>query len=198
MISVKTILQKVLPIMVGSAAMVVLAMPMTAMAHDWNRHQAAVRHDVAMHNYALRHDAGVQRFALHHDAAVQRYQNYQAARPAYAPSYAYAPGYAYAPRAIYGAPAYAPAYATPYAPAYATPYARVYGAGGCANMARLQNVYRRDKATGHPAAANDVARKMKGCGAGGVDGYGYPYAQNGYPYSQNLFGQSIRNFMGIW
>ena len=31
----------------------------------------------------------------------------------------------------------------------------------CANAARLQNQYRHDRATGHPAAANDVLAEMR-------------------------------------
>jgi hypothetical protein len=89
-----------------------------------------------------------------------------------------------------------------------------YGAGGCANVTRMQNVYRKDMASGHPAAANDAARKMKRCGTGGYpyaqSGFpfaqsalpfaqgGLPYAQNGYPYAQSGFGPSVRNFLGLW
>jgi hypothetical protein len=59
-----------------------------------------------------------------------------------------------APRAYY------PNYNYGYAPAYG----RGYGYGGGCDMTRLQNVYRQDRATGHPAAANDVARQMRSCG----------------------------------
>ena len=31
----------------------------------------------------------------------------------------------------------------------------------CANAARLENQYRRDRATGHPGAANDVLAEMR-------------------------------------
>jgi hypothetical protein len=31
----------------------------------------------------------------------------------------------------------------------------------CANAARLENQYRNDRATGHPAAANDVLEEMR-------------------------------------
>ena len=59
-------------------------------------------------------------------------------------------------------------------------------------MSRLQNVYRRDLATGHPAAANDVARQMRGCG--GAASF-YPYS--GY-YGQNgsVFAPMLGNFLG--
>ena len=157
MISPRMIFKRLIPIALG-AAMVVLTMPMTAMANNWTNHQAAVRHDVAVHNYALRHDA-----------AVHRYDNDLAARRAYVPNYAYAP------RSAFNGRAYAPA-----APAYGMPYGGGYGYGGCANVTRMQNVYRQDLATGHPAAANDVARQMRSCGAGG------------YPYAQNVFGNLTR------
>jgi hypothetical protein len=152
--------KRLIPIALASAAMLVLAMPMTAMANEWTHHQAAVRHDIAVHNFALRHDA-----------AVHRYDDYRAARRAYAPNYAYGP------RPGFNPPAYAPV-----APAYGTPYAGGYGYGGCANTTRMQNVYRQDLATGHPAAANDVVRQMRSCGGGG------------YPYAQNVFG----NFQRLW
>jgi hypothetical protein len=157
MTSPRMIFKRLIPIALG-AAMVVLAMPMTAMANNWTNHQAAVRHDIAVHNYALRHDA-----------AVHRYDNDLAARRAYVPNYAYAPR-----RPVFNA--YAPT-----VPTYG-PYAGRYGYGGCGNVTRMQNVYRQDLATGHPAAANDVARQMRSCGAGG------------YPYAQNVFG----NFPRLW
>lgn len=73
-----------------------------------------------------------------------------------------------------------------YAPAYGRSYA-----GPC-NVTRLQNVYRQDRATGHPAAANDVARQMRLCG--GVSS-AYPYS--GY-YGQNgsVFAPLLGNFGG--
>jgi hypothetical protein len=130
----RMIFKRLIPMALASAAMLVLAMPMTAMANDWTHHQAAVRHDIAVHNFALRHDA-----------AVHRYDDYLGARRAWAPNYAYVP------RPVYNAPA------------YGIPYAGGYGYGGCANVTRLQNVYRQDLATGHPAAANDVVRRMRSC-----------------------------------
>jgi hypothetical protein len=59
-------------------------------------------------------------------------------------------------------------------------------------VTRLQNVYRQDRATGHPAAANDVARQMQLCG--GVSS-GYPYS--GY-YGPNgsVFAPMLGNFLG--
>lgn len=70
------------------------------------------------------------------------------------------------------------------APAYGRSYA-----GPC-NVTRLQNVYRQDRATGHPAAANDVARRMQLCGGASS---GYPYS--GY-YGQNgsMFAPLLGNF----
>lgn len=155
MTSSRMIFKRLIPIALG-AAMVVLTIPMTAMANDWTHHEAVVRHDIAVHNYALRHDA-----------AVHRYENDLAARRAYVPNYAYAPRP--------GFNAYAPA-----RPAYGVPYAGGYGYGGCGNVTRMQNVYRQDLATGHPAAANDVVRQMRSCGVGG--------------YAQNVFG----NFPRLW
>jgi hypothetical protein len=155
MTSSRMIFKRLIPIALG-AAMVVLTIPMTAMANDWTHHQAVVRHDIAVHNYALRHDA-----------AVHRYENDLAARRAYVPNYVYAPRP--------GFNAYAPA-----RPAYGVPYAGGYGYGGCGNVTRMQNVYRQDLATGHPAAANDVVRQMRSCGVGG--------------YAQNVFG----NFPRLW
>jgi hypothetical protein len=75
---------------------------------------------------------------------------------------------------------------------YAPAYGQGYGYGGGCNMTRLQNVYRQDRATGHPAAANDVARQMRTCG--GVSS-AYPYS--GY-YGQNgsVFAPLLGNFGG--
>jgi hypothetical protein len=38
-------------------------------------------------------------------------------------------------------------------------YGRRWGGGACANAQRLQNQARRDRWSGHPAAANDVAQQ---------------------------------------
>jgi hypothetical protein len=92
-----------------------------------------------------------------------------------------------APRAYY------PNNYSGYAPAYGTGYA-----GLCGNLTRLQNVYRQDRATGHPAAANDVVRQMQGAEArcGGVSSV-YPYS--GYIYGQNgsAFAPRLGNFLGL-
>jgi hypothetical protein len=49
-----------------------------------------------------------------------------------------------------------------------------YGSAACVEAQRLQQQVRRDRATGHPAAANDVLRKMarveRACGGGQVGG----------------------------
>src|SRR5215469_2857500 len=123
--SPRTIFKRLIPIAL-SAALVVLAMPMSAMANNWTNHRAAVRHDIAVHNYALRHDA-----------AVHRYDDYLAARRAYVPNYAYAP------RSVFNAPAYAPA-----VPAYGVPYDRGYGYGGCALVLRVEIPYRQQGGAG--------------------------------------------------
>lgn len=73
-----------------------------------------------------------------------------------------------------------------YAPAYGRNYA-----GPC-NVTRLQNVYRQDRATGHPAAANDVARQMRLCG--GVSS-AYPYSSY-YGQNGSVFAPLLGNFGG--
>ena len=149
--------KRLVPMVLGGVAMLVLAMPMTASAKDWNRHDNARPAATWVHR------------DVHPD-----WNHREAFRPA---PRAYYPQAYYAPRPaipVYGAPAYgAPGYA---APGYAAPF----GAAGC-NETRLQNVYRYDKRTGHPAAANDVARQMRNCG-GGV------YGQN------SVFGNLFRGW----
>ncbi|HYL60638.1 MAG TPA: hypothetical protein VEU51_17365 [Candidatus Acidoferrales bacterium] len=80
-----------------------------------------------------------------------------------------------------------------------------YGSGACIEAQRLQQQVRRDRATGHPAAANDVLRKMarmeRACGGapvgggllgglrglGGLNGLGGP-AYNNYGYNSGYNG----------
>jgi len=142
-----------------------MAIPMSASAGDWNRHE----------------EIGHQAWQARHRNWSGGWHHFNAAAPAYVP--AYAPrAYGYAPQAVIPTgPAYGvgvPAYATPYA-AYGTGY------GPCTNLSRLQNVYRRDRATGHPLAANDVARQMRVAGnrCGGIGSMapsgGYAYRQSG-------------------
>jgi hypothetical protein len=74
------------------------------------------------------------------------------------------PGYGYAvPSRMYGAGEQA------YGPSYA---GLGYGGGTCANVQRLQNQARRDRYTGHPAAANDLLQRMRWaenrCGSGSL------------------------------
>jgi len=144
--------KRLVPMVLGGVAMLVLAMPMTASAHERDRHDNARSAATWVHR------------DVHRD-----WNHREAFRPAPRPYY---PQAYYAPRPaipVYGAPAYA-------APGYAAPF----GAAGC-NETRLQNVYRYDKRTGHPAAANDVARQMRNCG-GGV------YGQN------SVFGNLFRGW----
>ena len=158
--------KRLVPMVLGGVAMLVLAMPMTASAHEWNHHDNARSAATWVHR------------DVHPD-----WNHREAFRPAPRPYY---PQAYYAPRPaipVYGAPAYgAPVYA---APGYAAPF----GAAGC-NETRLQNVYRYDKRTGHPAAANDVARRMQNCG-------GRVYGQNGY-YGQNSVFGPLGNMFGMW
>ena len=91
-----------------------------------------------------------------------------------------------------------------------------YGSAACVEAQRLQQQVRRDRATGHPAAANDVLRKMarmeRACGGapvgggllgglrglGGLNGLGGPaynnYGYNGgynQPYYNNGYGSTL-------
>lgn len=83
-------------------------------------------------------------------------------RGVYGYNYNRGPGYGYAvPSGIYGGgvPAYGPSYA-----------GLGYGGGACANVQRIENQARRDRITGHPAAANDLLQRMRyaesRCGSG--------------------------------
>jgi hypothetical protein len=166
--------KKIMPIALAGAAALVMAMPISALAGDWNHHDRVAR-----------------------QAWLGRHQNWfngwhRAAAPAYGTAYGYAPR-----AAIPAVPAYSagvPAYATPYAGgAYGTGYGPC-GNGG--NGTRLQNVYRRDLATGHPLAANDVARQMQGNRCGGMASRA-PYG--GYAYGQNgsVFAPLMGSLMGV-
>ena len=127
--------KRLIPMVLGGAAMLMLAMPVTASANDWNHH------DNGIHNGWVHRDR--DDFHRHWDR-----DDYRSAPRAYYPNTYYAP--------------------QPAVPVYAAPrYAAPYGySSGCGNMTRLQNVYRYDRRTGHPAAANDVARRMQRCGGG--------------------------------
>lgn len=85
-------------------------------------------------------------------------------RGAYGYNYNRGPGYGYAvPSGIYGGgvPAYGPSYA-----------GLGYGGGACANVQRIENQARRDRYTGHPAAANDLLQRVRyaesRCGLGSI------------------------------
>ncbi|MBV8134240.1 MAG: hypothetical protein JO121_01165 [Deltaproteobacteria bacterium] len=146
------IFKRLIPMVLAGAAMLVLAMPMTASARDWD-------HDNGRHNGWVHRD----RDDFHHKGWVDHDRDYFRPAPR-----------AYYPNNYYG-----------YAPAYGRGYA-----GGCGNLSRLQNVYRQDLATGHPAAANDVARQMRTCG-GVSSAYPYPgyFGQNG-----SVFAPLLGNF----
>jgi hypothetical protein len=161
------IFQRLIPMVLAGAVMVVLAMPMTARARDWDhdngRHNGWVQRDRdEFHHYGGVHP---DRDDFHHYGWVDHDRDYF--RPA--------------PRVYY------PNNYAGYAPAYGRGYA-----GGCGNLTRMQNVYRQDLATGHPAAANEVARQMRLCGGGSS---AYPYS--GY-YGQNgsVFAPLLGNFLG--
>lgn len=181
MTSVK-FLKKVIPIALAGAAALVMAIPMSASAGDWNRHNQVA------------HQAWLAR----HQNWSNSWHHFRSAQPAYVPAYGYARRpYGYGQQAVIPA---APAYGAG-VPAYATPYGSgVYGTGygPCTNLTRLQNVYRQDRATGHPLAANDVARQMKvaGNGCGGMASIaplgGYGYGQNG-----SVFAPLMGSLLGI-
>lgn len=81
-------------------------------------------------------------------------------RGVYGYNYNRGPGYGY------GVPAYGAG-----GPAYGSSYAGLgYGGGACGNVQRLENQYRRDRNTGHPAAANDLLYRLRHaenhCGSG--------------------------------
>jgi hypothetical protein len=110
--------KKIMPIALAGAAALMMAMPISALAGDWNHHDR-----VACQAWLARHQNWLN--GWHRPAA-----------PAYVPAYGYAPR-----AAIPAAPAYSagvPAYATPYAGgAYGTPYAGgAYGTGygPCGNV----------------------------------------------------------------
>jgi len=162
------ILKRLIPMVLAGAVMLVLAMPMTASARDWDhdngRHNGWVHQDRDdFHHYGGVHS---DRDDVHHYGRVDHDRDYFRPAPR-----------VYYPNNYYG-----------YAPSYGRGYA-----GGCGNLTRLQNVYRQDLATGHPAAANDVVRQMRRCG--GVSS-AYPYS--GY-YGQNgsVFAPLLGNFLGL-
>ena len=156
------LMKRFIPMILGGVAMLVLALPMTASAHDWGHHDNG-RHVGWAHQDRDFHPN------WHHDWDHHEWERHENFRPA--------------PQAFYPRPYYAP---QPVAPMYAAPYAAPgymaapFGAAGC-NEARLQNVYRYDRRTGHPAAANDVAREMQNCG-------GRVYGQN------SVFGNLFRGW----
>jgi Ni/Co efflux regulator RcnB len=179
------ILKRLIPMVLAGVVMLVIATPMTANARDWDHqdngrhngwdhqdngrhngwdHQDNGRHNGWDHQDNGRHNGWVHqdRDDFHHYGRVDHDRDY----------------FRRAPRVYYPNNNYR------YAPAYGRSYA-----GPC-NVTRLQNVYRQDRATGHPAAANDVARQMRLCGG---ESSAYPYS--GY-YGQNgsVFAPLLGNF----
>jgi len=176
----KRIFKQLIPMVLAGAVMLVLAMPITASARDWDHH------DNGRHNGWVHQD----RDDFHHNGWVHRdrddFRHYGGGDRDRDDFRHYGGGYhdrddfRRAPRAYYPNNYYG------YAPAYGRGYA-----GGC-NMTRLQNVYRQDRATGHPAAANEVARQMRLCG--GVSSV-YPYSDY-YGQNGSVFAPLLGNYLG--
>jgi len=140
------IFKRVIPMVLAGTMMLVVAMPMSASAHDWDHHD----HDNGNHYGWYHRDRDDFRGWKDRDDSRRQWDR---------DDYRYEPR-AYYPNNYYGN-----------APTYGAGY------GPCANLTRLQNVYRHDRATGHPDAANDVARQMQiaeaRCGGASYGGYNY-------------------------
>jgi hypothetical protein len=180
--------KRLIPMVLGGVAMLVLAMPITASAHEWNNHNNG------FHNNGFRNN-GFHNGWVHRggdDFGAYRWNDHD--RDDFHRGWGDhdRDDYGYAPRAYYPNAYYTPQPAMPFygAPGYANGY------GACGNLTRLQNVYRYDRRTGHPAAANDVARRMQNCG-GGVYGQNGFYGQNGY-YGQNSVFGPVGSMFGLW
>ena len=180
--------KRIVPIALAGAAALVIAIPLSASAGDWKR----------------RDHIAHQAWLAQHRNWFGGWHHFHAAAPANVPAYGYAPqAYGYTPRAMIPvAPPYGagvPAYATtPYA---TTPNAvGAYGTGNgpCGNLSRLQNVYRRDRATGHPLAANDVARQVRVAG-NRCGGMGWIAPSGAYAYRQNgsVFAPLMGGLLGV-
>lgn len=164
------IFKRLIPMVLAGVVILVLAMPMTASARDWDHHDNGRQNGwVHRDRDDFHHNGWVHpdRDDFHHN----RWGDHD--RDDFRP----APR-AYYPNNYYGS---------------APGYGRGNGYGGPCNMTRLQNVYRQDRASGHPAAANDVSRQMRACG--GVSSV-YPYS--GYTNGQNGpgFAPLLGNFLG--
>jgi hypothetical protein len=169
MTSNKILKRLILMVLVG-AVMLVFAMPMTASARDWDHHDNG-RHNGWAHQDRddFHHNGWVRqdRDDFHHNGWVDHDRDYFRPAPR-----------VYYPNNYYG---------------YGPTYGRGYG-GPCGNLTSLQNVYRRDRATGHPAAANDVARQMQRCN--GVSSV-YPYSGDFYGQNGSVFAPLVGNFLGL-
>jgi hypothetical protein len=153
------IFKRLIPMVLAGAVMLVLAMPMTANAKDWDHHDNG-RHNGWVHQDWDHHDNGRHNGWVYRDR--DDFHHYDRDDFRRAPR-------GYYPNNDYG-----------YAPAYGRGYA-----GPC-DVSRLQNVYRHDRATGHPAAANDVARQMQYCGGGSYPYSGYYNGQYGSAFAPLL------------
>jgi hypothetical protein len=200
-------------LMAAMVGLAMLATPITAAAYDHNRNYNNNAH--SSHSYvapARNYSAPATR------NYVRNGSNYVTATRPYAAGRGWGnvneyrhygrPGYYSAPAPVYGAaaPVYAaPAYA---APAYAAPSYAGGNGSGCGAAHSVMYNYRRDQATGHPAAAYDLLRQNQwafhsGCNAapyagrvmGGYSGapaYGYGQPYGGGSFLTPLLGQFVR------
>ena len=154
------------------------------MAADRNHSQFVPRHENVVQTNQFVHNWD------HHDWNHRDWNHNPAV---YAPAY---PGYGYAPQAVVPAVPGAPVYSAPYSGGYVAPYGGGYAAGRCGNLTKLEDVYRHDRNTGHPAAANDVVRRMQTaesrCGGVAMPLSNYAYGRNG-----SVFAPLLGNFLGI-
>jgi hypothetical protein len=204
-------------LMLTLVGLAMLAMPLTAAAKDHQRFQRV--NSAAQYNFRN----GRNSTWMPVPAAVVRHENH-GWKHGWNGNDGDADDYqnsGYRSRGYYAAPVYAaPAYAAPVYAAPAYGYGGGYGGvGNCRNARGVVNNYYRDRATGHPAAANDILRKnqwafQSGCanapvgrglfnglgGQGGYGGYGYRGApanyggyNNGYngAYGQPYGGSSM-------
>jgi hypothetical protein len=165
------IFKRVIPMVLAGTMMLVVAMPMSASAHDWDHHD----HDNGHHYGWYKHDRddfhgwGNRDRGDLHDWGWRHYDRDDEDDDA--PRY----------------------YSNDY---YPNNYYRGYRGDPCANLTHLRNVYRRDRRTGHPAAANDLVRQMRSaearCGGAPYAGYG------GYGYDQGALIGPLGNMFGLW
>jgi hypothetical protein len=73
-------------------------------------------------------------------------------------------------------------------------YNRGYRSGYSSSCANLQRQVARDRATGHPSAASDLANKMRNRCGGGFSGLGGLYQNQGYANSGFLAAPAYHNY----